>query len=122
MSSIGITQVIRRHGSTEVRRLPGWVLNGFHGLRGFLRLRVVNKAGKTVAFQRLTFCPDTYDPERATPDSPADSPYPQHCGSGGPSRRARSGASPKAGRWTPAASGSAYRSAQIGRASCRERV
>ena len=55
---IGITQVIRRPGSTEVRRLPGWVLNGFHGLRGFLRVRVVNKAGKTVAFQRLTFCSD----------------------------------------------------------------
>jgi Lysyl oxidase len=34
-----------------------------------------------VAKQAMTFCPDSYDPERASPDSPQTSPYPTQCGS-----------------------------------------
>jgi hypothetical protein len=28
----------------------------------------------------MTLCPDTFDPERASPDGPSTSPYPQECG------------------------------------------
>ena len=82
---IGITQIIHLPGGgTEVRRLPGWVLHGFLGLRDFLRMRVVNSRGTTVALRQVTFCPDGYDPERASPNSPANSPYPIQCASGDP--------------------------------------
>ncbi len=82
---VQITQVIQLPGGrTETRRLPSWLLQGFNGLRDFARMQVVNAAGKTVLSQLLTFCPDSYQPERAAPDGPANSPYPQQCSSGDP--------------------------------------
>jgi hypothetical protein len=79
---ITIRQVIHRPGGgTTVRILPRWVLRGFNGLRGFIRLRVVNKRGTTVYFQRFAFCPNSFTAQRATPNSALTSPYPQQCGS-----------------------------------------
>jgi hypothetical protein len=86
---VTIAQVIRLPGggATTVA-LPRSVLDGFNGLRDFLGLTVRNSHGKVVARRRIGFCPDTFDPERATPDSPASSPYPQQCAGGDPFQKA----------------------------------
>lgn len=74
---VTITQVIHLPGGgTETRSLPASLLDGLAGLRDFLRVSVTNSKGKVVAAQRVTFCPDVFDPQRATPGSPATSPYP----------------------------------------------
>jgi hypothetical protein len=78
---ITITQVIHRPGSrTHTRPLPGSLLDGFYGLRDFLRLSIADSRGKLVASSRVTFCPNSYDPQRATPNSAPTSQYPQLCG------------------------------------------
>jgi hypothetical protein len=86
---VTITQVIHLPGGgTTTVALPRSVLDGFNGLRYFLGLTVQNSHGKVVARGRIGFCPDTFDPERATPDSPASSPYPQQCAAFDPFQKA----------------------------------
>jgi Lysyl oxidase len=86
---VTIAQVIRLPGGgTTTVALPRSVLDGFNGLRNFLGLTVQNTHGKVVARGRIGFCPNTFDPERATPDSPASSPYPQQCGAFDPFQKA----------------------------------
>jgi hypothetical protein len=78
---VTITQVISQPGlPPQTRPLPASVLDGWNGLKNFISLTIKNKAGRVVATTRLTLCPDTFDPERASPDSPPTSPYPQECG------------------------------------------
>ena len=77
---VTITQIIHTSHGTVQRPLPASVLDGWNGLKHFIRMTVRNSAGKVVASPWLTFCPNTYDPERASPDSPATSLYPQYCG------------------------------------------
>jgi hypothetical protein len=78
---VTITQVIHPpQAQATARPLPATVLDGWNGLKHFMRMTVRNSAGRVVASPWLTLCPNTYDPERATPDSPPDSPYPQECG------------------------------------------
>jgi hypothetical protein len=82
---VTVTQVISQPGlPPQTRPLPASVLDGWNGLKNFLSLTVKNKAGRVVAATRLTLCPDTFDPERASPDSPSTSPYPQQCGARDP--------------------------------------
>jgi hypothetical protein len=82
LQPVTITQVIHlTGGGTMIRALPRSVLDGFNGLRDFVRLTVKNSKGTVVARERTGFCPDTFNPERATPDSPATSRYPQFCAS-----------------------------------------
>ncbi len=82
LQPITVTQVIHLPGGgTTSRALPRAVLDGFNGLRDFLHLTMRNSRGKVVARLQVPFCPDTFDPERATPGSPATSPYPQQCAS-----------------------------------------
>ena len=79
---ITITQVIHApDGGTRTRQLPRAVLAGFNGLRQFFWMRVVNARGKTIFARRMLFCPDGFDPQRASPDSPPTSLYPLQCGS-----------------------------------------
>ncbi len=79
---VGISQLIHLpDGSTEVRTLPASVLRGFDGLRNFLRMRVTNSQGKLVFSKRTFFCPNSFDPQRESPRSVPNSPYPQQCGS-----------------------------------------
>ncbi len=74
---VTISQVIRLPGGgTEVRPLPASLLDGLAGLRNFLHVTVTNSSGTVVASKRITFCPDVFDPQRATPGGPATSPYP----------------------------------------------
>src|SRR5215472_2823490 len=76
---ITLTQVIYGPGGgTTTRSLPGSLLDGFNGLRDFLRLSVANTAGKVVASARPLFCPNA-GPQRAVPDSAITNPYPPGC-------------------------------------------
>ena len=79
---ITIAQVIHLPGGgTEVRPFPASVLDGLNGLKNFVHITVKNSQGTVKASQRATFCPDVFDPQRATPGSPATSPFPQSgCG------------------------------------------
>ncbi|HXP21871.1 MAG TPA: lysyl oxidase family protein [Streptosporangiaceae bacterium] len=77
-----LTQVIHLAGHVrELRPLPAWLLDGWNGLRRFLRLSVTNSHGKTVGSHVLPLCPNTFNPQRAGPKSPFTSPYPQECSS-----------------------------------------
>ena len=76
-----VTQVIHLPGGgTQQIPWPASVVGAVPtGLRDFVTMTVRNSAGKVVASSRLEFCPDSYNPERASPSSPATSPYPQEC-------------------------------------------
>jgi hypothetical protein len=75
---VTLTQIIARSGhSPHTRLLPASMLDGWNGLKDMVRLTVRDRAGKLVGSTRFTVCPDAYDTERATPDSPDTSPYPQ---------------------------------------------
>jgi hypothetical protein len=78
---LAITQVVHlAGGGTQRIPWPASVIGKVpNGLRDFAALTVRTRAGKVVGSRRLMFCPDTYDPERASPSSPATSPYPQEC-------------------------------------------
>jgi hypothetical protein len=78
---VAITQIITGPGhSTVARRLPASVLDGWHGLKDMVNITVRDRAGKVVGWEPVTVCPAGFDPERATADSPDNSPYPQSCG------------------------------------------
>lgn len=76
-----ITQVVHvPGGGTQQIPWPSSVVGTIpSALKKFVHLTVTNSGGKVVATENMGFCPDTYDPERATTDSPATSPYPQEC-------------------------------------------
>jgi len=73
---ITITQVIRTGGGVVRRPLPHWAVQGWRGLRRFLRLTVTNTAGKVVGSHVTPFCPASFDPQRTGPNSPMNSPFP----------------------------------------------
>ncbi len=80
-SPLTLTQIIHLPGggvqqvpfpATLIGRVPSQ-------LRRFLQITVATTRGKVLDSSKVGFCPDSYDPERASPDSPATSPYPQEC-------------------------------------------
>jgi hypothetical protein len=80
-SPLTLTQIIHQPGggvtqvpfpATLIGRVPSQ-------LRRFLQITVATTRGKVLDSSKTGFCPDSYDPERASPDSPATSPYPQEC-------------------------------------------
>jgi hypothetical protein len=73
-----ITQIIRSGGVTQRRPLGSWALDGWNGLRRFFRLTIKDSHGKVLSSRTHTFCPNG-GAQRATPDSPATSPYPFSC-------------------------------------------
>jgi hypothetical protein len=76
-----VTQVVSLPGGgTQQIPWPSTVIGTVpRALKDFVRMTVTNSAGKVVASSRMDFCPNTYDPERASSASPATSPYPQEC-------------------------------------------
>jgi Lysyl oxidase len=80
-SPLSVTQVIHLPGGGVQRvPFPASVVGSVPGeLREFLQLTVATTQGKVLDSTKLGFCPDNYDPERASPDSPPSSPYPQEC-------------------------------------------
>jgi Lysyl oxidase len=76
---ITLTQVIYRPGGgTTTRSLPSSLLNGFNGLRDFLRLSVADTAGQVVASARPLLCLN-FGPQRAVLDSARTNRYPPGC-------------------------------------------
>jgi hypothetical protein len=71
-----INRVIRHRGGTSTVRWPHSTLDGLRGLRNFLHLTITNSAGKTVGSQAVTFCPDDFNPQRATAHAKRTSPFP----------------------------------------------
>ena len=78
---LSLTQVVHLPGGgTQRIPWPASLLGKIPtGLPDFVRMTVTNSSGKVVASSRLEFCPNDYNPERASPNSPATSPYPQEC-------------------------------------------
>src|SRR5215831_19465157 len=75
-----ITQIIHPpYGGIVRRPLPASILDGWNGLRGFTVLTVRNSAGKVVLTQRVSFCPNSFDPARVNPAGPPATPYPSFC-------------------------------------------
>jgi hypothetical protein len=62
-----------------VRDLPDWTADDWSGLKGFLRIQVLNDSGNVVENTRTTFCPDGYDLQRVNDSGPDRSPYPPFC-------------------------------------------
>ncbi len=80
-----ITQVISLPGGGHaLRRLPSYAIDGWQGLRRFLRMTIVNSRGKVAGSRIITFCPNSYDPQRVSPDSPPNPLFPQSCFSSNP--------------------------------------
>jgi len=78
---VTITQILYLPGGrVTARPLPAGLLDGWNGLRDFIRMTVRDHNGNVVASPMLTFCPNTFDPQRASPQSPAATPYPPECG------------------------------------------
>lgn len=78
---LSLTQVVHLPGGgTQRIPWPASLLGTIPtGLPHFARMTVKNSSGKVVASSRFEFCPNDYNPERASPNSPATSPYPQEC-------------------------------------------
>ena len=75
-----IAQVVKAPGGgTTLEPLPSSLLDGWNGLHRFLRMTVKNSHGKTVGARVMPFCPNSFNVQRATPDSAANSPFPQSC-------------------------------------------
>jgi hypothetical protein len=73
---LAINRVVRHPGGVSTVRWPHWTLDGLKGLRNFLHLTITDSAGKTVASRPVTFCPDDFNPQRATASSKRTSPFP----------------------------------------------
>ncbi len=80
---IRATEVIHLPGSKGVivRPLPSWTVRSWNGLSKFVRLTIKNSHGKIVASRIETMCPNSFSPQRATPNSPVRSPFPSECAS-----------------------------------------
>jgi hypothetical protein len=57
-------------GGTVRRRLPFGYIDGFNGLSRFVGLTVRDAHGNVVLTRQLTFCPDSFDPERFSGNGP----------------------------------------------------
>ncbi len=76
-----VTQIIHLPGGGIQRvPFPGSVVGQVPSeLRDFLQFTVATTGGKVLDSTKVGFCSDYSDPERASPDSPPTSPYPQEC-------------------------------------------
>ena len=79
------TQVLRTGstagtGSTaKTRALPAGLVKDFSGLTDFVRVTLVDAAGRKVVDRRETVCPNAFDSRRTRPDAPPTSPYAPVC-------------------------------------------
>jgi len=68
-------QLIGRGTRKRTKRLPAEPLDGFNGLKDFIRLTLTDDSGQVVVDSSQTFCPADSS-VRARPDAPPTSPYP----------------------------------------------
>jgi hypothetical protein len=79
---VEVVQITRSDGLVQQRTLPSKILDGWSGLRTFIRATVEDDAGTTTYLDRTgTFCPNTWEPQRTGPAGPAEPTFPQQCGS-----------------------------------------
>jgi hypothetical protein len=71
-------QLVGRGTRKRTKRLPADLLDGFGGLKDFIRLTLTDDSGQEVVDRNQTFCP-TGSSARARPDAPPTSPYPETC-------------------------------------------
>jgi len=84
-SPITLTQVDSETG-VVLRALPVEMLDGFYGLKDFVRVKVLDADGKQVFGYPMPFCPNSWYQQRLSDDAPLVSHYPYWCG-GGPLTR-----------------------------------
>ncbi|MBT2380541.1 protein-lysine 6-oxidase [Streptomyces sp. ISL-111] len=72
------SQIIRDGKKTQTKALPAGLVKDFSGLPDFMRVSVVDAAGKPVLEKTENFCPNNAS-GRVRPDAPANSKYPQSC-------------------------------------------
>jgi hypothetical protein len=65
---------------TMLRTIPADMLDGWFGLRRFAEVDVLDPDGNSVLRQVLSFCPNSYLPERVSDDGPLTPTYPYLCG------------------------------------------
>src|SRR5256885_2991156 len=63
-------QVLEWNGARWYRPLPAKLISRFDGMAKFLHVVITDAHGKTVMRKDTTFCPDSYDGARTTPDAP----------------------------------------------------
>lgn len=64
-----------------LQELPPELLDGWRGLRRFVRVTFRNQAGERIATRRFTFCPNAWDRQRVDDSGPTEATYPDSCGS-----------------------------------------
>ena len=84
-SPITLTQVDSETGLV-MRTLPVEMLDGFFGLKDFVRVAVLDADGKRVLRYQMPFCPNSWYQQRLSDDAPLVPHYPYRCG-GGPLTR-----------------------------------
>ena len=88
-----------------LRTFPAKNLEGWSGLKDFGHYRVRDAKGNVLLRETIPFCPNSWQRQRLSDDSPLASGYPSACGAGfaAPSPRDRSGGSSSDGRHRSAA-------------------
>jgi Lysyl oxidase len=76
---IAVDQVDPGTGGT-LRTIPNDMLDGWYGLRRFAEVEVLDRADRPVLQQVVSFCPNSYSPERLSDDAPLTPTYPYMCG------------------------------------------
>ena len=79
---VSLTQVDSETGAV-LRTLPADLLQGWSGLKDFIRYRVLDVDGKVITKAISPFCPNSYSRSRLSDEGPLTSRYPYFC-YGGP--------------------------------------
>ena len=74
-------QVANTGSGTTITPLPEGIVKDWNGLPWFMRVTVTDHNGNVAAVRHVTFCPDTYDQQRLSPNGPPDPTFPQYCSS-----------------------------------------
>jgi len=82
-----VNQVDSQTGAV-LRTLPREILQGWRGLKDFMRVGLRTRDGRLVAWRTLDFCPNSGGSgQRVNDDGPPFSRYPFYCGAGSPFTR-----------------------------------
>jgi hypothetical protein len=76
---IRASQVVHTGAGTQTIPLPDGLVKNWTGLSWFLKITVTDHNGNVVATRHPTFCPDTYDQQRVSPNGPTNPTFPQYC-------------------------------------------
>jgi Lysyl oxidase len=76
---ITVDQVDADTGTT-LRTIPADMLDGWFGLRRFAEIEILDRDDTSVLRHVVSFCPNAYEPERLSDDSPLTPTYPYLCG------------------------------------------